>query len=204
MDWTTQLVEQLDWHWEGQLRPRLIGLTDDEYFWEPAAPCWNVRPRGTSSAPVQAGSGAFTIDFAFPPPEPPPVTTIAWRLVHVGAGCLGNRASTFFGDGSVPAEADMFDPRHLPADLPGGAEEAVAFLDRSYRHWHHGIAGLDEEGLARPLGPRGGPFAEDPMAELIAHINREVMHHGAEIGLLRDLYRATGASRRDSRLVPRP
>lgn len=25
---------------------------------------------------------------------------------------------------------------------------------------------------------------------LIAHINREVMHHGAEICLLRDLYRA--------------
>ena len=41
------------------------------------------------------------------------------------------------------------------------------------------------------------------MAELIAHINREVMHHGAEIGLLRDLYRASGATTRDSRLVPR-
>jgi hypothetical protein len=30
------------------------------------------------------------------------------------------------------------------------------------------------------------------MAELIAHISREVMHHGAEIALLRDLYRASG------------
>jgi hypothetical protein len=29
------------------------------------------------------------------------------------------------------------------------------------------------------------------MAGLIAPINREVMHHGGEIGLLRDLYRAT-------------
>jgi hypothetical protein len=26
------------------------------------------------------------------------------------------------------------------------------------------------------------------MADLIVHINRETMHHGAEIGLLRDLY----------------
>jgi hypothetical protein len=41
------------------------------------------------------------------------------------------------------------------------------------------------------------------MAELVAHINREVMHHGAEIALLRDLYRATGATTRDSRLVSR-
>jgi hypothetical protein len=28
------------------------------------------------------------------------------------------------------------------------------------------------------------------MAALIVHINREVMHHGGEIGVLRDLYRA--------------
>ena len=90
------------------------------------------------------------------------MTTIAWRLVHIGATCLANRASTFFGDGSVPADADMFDPRHVPADLPGDADAAVAFLERAYRHWHDGIA------------------------------------------LLRDLYRATGATGRDSRLVPRP
>jgi hypothetical protein len=32
------------------------------------------------------------------------------------------------------------------------------------------------------------------MAGLILHINREVMHHGGEICLLRDLYRATGAA----------
>jgi hypothetical protein len=29
------------------------------------------------------------------------------------------------------------------------------------------------------------------MAELVLHINREALHHGAEICLLRDLYRAT-------------
>ena len=26
------LVDQLDWHWTHQLRPRLDGLTDDEYL----------------------------------------------------------------------------------------------------------------------------------------------------------------------------
>ena len=38
--------------------------------------------------------------------------------------------------------------------------------------------------------PRADPtwFANDPMAELILHVNREVMHHGGEIGVLRDLY----------------
>ena len=32
-----QLVEQLDWHWTHALRPRLDGLTDDEYFWAAGA-----------------------------------------------------------------------------------------------------------------------------------------------------------------------
>jgi len=45
MDVTEELVQQLDWHWANQLRPRLAGLTDAEYFWEPVAHAWNVRPR---------------------------------------------------------------------------------------------------------------------------------------------------------------
>ncbi|GLC99661.1 hypothetical protein Mkiyose1088_15280 [Mycobacterium kiyosense] len=59
-DLTTQLVEQLDWHWSGQLRPRLDGLTDDEYFWQPVPDCWTVHPDGT-------------IDFAYPAPDPAPI-----------------------------------------------------------------------------------------------------------------------------------
>ena len=47
---------------------------------------------------------------------------------------------------------------------------------------------LDAQQLLTPLGPKGSWFADDPMAELILHINREVMHHGGEIGVLRDLY----------------
>ena len=31
------------------------------------------------------------------------------------------------------------------------------------------------------------------MAALILHINREAIHHGAEVSLLRDLYRASFA-----------
>lgn len=79
LTWNPLLREQFDWHWINQLRDRLGGLTDDEYFWEPAPGCWSVRPRGTGTAPVQAGSGAMTIDFAMPEPDPPPFTTIAWR-----------------------------------------------------------------------------------------------------------------------------
>ena len=51
-----------------------------------------------------------------------------------------------------------------------------------------GVRALDEEGLARPCGPAEGPYAEFPMATLVLHINREMIHHGAEVALLRDLY----------------
>src|SRR5690242_2576824 len=97
MNWNQTLRDQWEWHWEHQLRPRLDGLTDDEYFWSPADDNWNVRPRGTSTAPVTAGTGDFTIDFAFPQPEPPPFTTIAWRLGHVVVGVLAMRNAAHFG-----------------------------------------------------------------------------------------------------------
>jgi hypothetical protein len=43
--------------------------------------------------------------------------------------------------------------------------------------------------LTRPCGTAEGPYAEYPFSSLVLHINREALHHGAEIALLRDLYR---------------
>lgn len=179
INWHQQLVEQLDRHWRDQLRPRLEGLTDAEYFWEPVAGCWNVRPRGTSAAPVQAGSGDFTIDFAFPEPVPSPVTTISWRLGHLLVGVLGVRNSAHFGGPPVD---------YFGFDYAGTASGALAQLDEGYRGWLAGVRSLATEGLARPCGEAEGEWAERPMAELVLHINRELIHHGAEIALLRDLY----------------
>ena len=179
INWNNQLVEQIDAHWRSQLRPRLTGLTDEEYFWEPAADCWNVHPRGASAAPVQGGSGDFTIDFAFPEPEPPPLTTISWRLGHLIVGVLGIRNAAHF-DG--PA-MDYFD-----FDYPGTADGALAQLDEGYRRWLDGVRGLGLDGLSRPCGDAEGEWADRSMAELVLHINRELIHHGAEIALLRDLF----------------
>jgi hypothetical protein len=30
IDWACELVEQVDWHWREQLRPRYDGLSDEE------------------------------------------------------------------------------------------------------------------------------------------------------------------------------
>ncbi|GHF11922.1 hypothetical protein GCM10017786_52260 [Amycolatopsis deserti] len=173
------LRDQIDWHWTHQLRDRLAGLTDDEYFWEPAPGSWNVRPRGTSTAPVQGGSGAMTIDFAFPEPDPAPITTISWRLGHVIVGVLATRNAAHFG--RTPTDYQSFE--YAPT-----AAEALAQLDAEYAMWMKGVESLGEEALARPCGEAEGPFAEWPMAALVLHINRELIHHLSEVCLLRDLH----------------
>lgn len=177
--WNDQLLDQLDRHWRHQLRDRLSGLSDDEYFWEPAADAWNVRPRGTGTAAIQAGSGDWTIDFAFPEPVPPPVTTIAWRLGHLIVGVFGARNAAHFGGPAIDYETHRY---------AGGADQALDQLDRVYDGWVAGVRGLDDEDLEAPCGPAEGPYADWPMAALVLHIHREAIHHGAEIALLRDLY----------------
>ena len=165
----SHLAEQLEFHWTGQLRPRLNGLTDDEYFWEPVANCWTVHRDGA-------------IDFAYPPPQPEPVTTIAWRLAHVIVGVLAMRSHSHF-DGP-PADYQSW-------PYATDAATALAQLDDAYDGWMAGVKGLDDAALARPVGPAEGPYADAPMTTLVLHINREVIHHGAEIALLRDLYTHT-------------
>jgi hypothetical protein len=177
--WNALLRDQLTWHWTHQLRDRLDGLTDDEYFWEPVPDCWSVRPRGTGTAPVQAGSGAMTIDFAWPVPDPPPFTTIAWRLGHVIVGVLAMRNASHFGRAPIDYESFEYAPT---------AAAALAQLDAEYATWLAGVESLGEAGLARPCGEAEGPYAEHPLAALVLHINREMIHHLAEVCLLRDLH----------------
>ena len=69
MDWGRQAHEQLDWHWKNQVRPRLDGMGDDEYRWEPVPGCWNLRPRGEATTPMAAGGGDLVLDWAFPEPS---------------------------------------------------------------------------------------------------------------------------------------
>jgi DinB family protein len=175
VNWAAELSPQLDWHWTNPLRPRLHGLTDAEYFWEPVAGCWTVRP---------VGDGKFAIDWLSPPPDPPPLTTIAWRLSHVASSVLARRNANHFGG---PA----FDMRTFA--WPGTAQAALDLIDASYAYWHAAVSSLDEDALARDVG-HVEPWPA-PMSALILHINREIIHHAAEVALLRDLYRASNGGR---------
>lgn len=165
-DLTNQLADQLDWHWNAQLRPRLDGLTDGEYFWQPVPDCWTVHPNGS-------------VDFVYPSPSPTPFTTIAWRLAHVIVGVFAMRNRHHFG--GPPADYQNW---HYATD----AASALRQLDEEYAAWITGVRGLSAADLNRPCGPAEGPYAEYALSELVLHINREAIHHGAEIACLRDLY----------------
>lgn len=180
-----QLSNQLRWHWENHLGPRLSGMTDDEYHWEPVPGAWGLRRAGTEPpdypGAIQAGGGDWVVDFAFPEPRPAPVTTIAWRTAHVLVGVFGARMAGHFGG----PEMDYF-----TYDYPGTAADALARLQRAVNAWCDAVDGLDARALSEPAGEAEGPFADHSMLELVLHINREAIHHGAEMCLLRDLYAA--------------
>jgi hypothetical protein len=189
VDWNAELVDQLEWHWQYQLRPRLDGLTDDEYFWQPVPGCWTLSRRGHTRAPISLGGGEFTMDYAMPPHERDPVTTIAWRLAHV---------ISLFGPPNAP---HFIEPPldHSAFAYSGSAEGALRQLDEAHDAWISDVRGLGAAGLVRPQGAISPPeFADAPMAKLILYINMEIIHHGGEIALLRDLYLWQSSASRDN------
>jgi DinB superfamily len=173
-DWPRELFNQFDLQWNLTHGPSLETLTDEEYLWEPVPGCWSIHPTGPG--------GRGVIEQAWPDPEPAPVTTIAWRLSHLAVGVFGLRASHYFGDGSLT---------HENAERPLRAKAGVAYFKEQALLWRSRIERLDEEGLSRPVGEP----EHVPVALLVLHVNREALHHLAEVSLLRDLYRVTGGTR---------
>jgi hypothetical protein len=110
-------------------------------------------------------------------------STIAWRLAHLIVGVFGGRNASHFGGPAVAWRTFCY---------AGTAAEALSQLDDGYAAWVTGVRGLGADGLTRPCGPAEGPWADSPLAGLVLHVNREVIHHGAEMALLRDLYRKPG------------
>ena len=94
-------------------------------------------------------------------------------------GALAMRNASHFG--RAPTDYQSF-------DYAATAAAALDQLDAEYARWQAGVESLGETGLARPCGEAEGRYADWPLAALVLHINREVIHHGAEIALLRDLY----------------
>lgn len=179
------LAEQLAFHWDSHVRPRLSGLTDEEYRWEPV-PGWNLRPAGDAppAGARSVGDGPVTADFApiglFAEAGGAlsPFTTIAWRMAHVATLFAEHNATQF---GGQPFTHDGFGYTLV-------ADEAIAQLDEQIRWWLAGVRALTPTELDQPWAPGQPPFGDEPRFSLVLHVHREAIHHLAEVCLLRDLY----------------
>jgi hypothetical protein len=177
VDVKRELVDLSDQVWL-RIRTRLDGLSDDEYFWEPAPGCWSIRQRA---------DGTWMADWPLPRPDPEPFTTIAWRLWHLIDMYGEDRAPKWL---NVPAQGTPIghdDPDGAP---PATAGDAIALLERAHDRWDAHLGLVPDERLDERVGPVAGPqYADRTRANYVLHMLDEFIHHGAEIALLRDLWR---------------
>ncbi|TCC24959.1 DinB family protein [Kribbella speibonae] len=171
------LLDLSDFAWQ-RLRNRVEGLTDEEYFWEPFDGCWTIRPADDGYA-----ADGFSEDGLRIPPDPAPFTTLAWRITHIVDILQEDRTATWFGH--QPLAEDGQPP------TPASAADALVALDRSYEIWRRRLAALSQDDLDRPMGEIAGPYAEHDGTSFALHILDELIHHGAEVGTVRDFYRGT-------------
>jgi hypothetical protein len=168
------------------------GMTDDEYFWEPVPNCWSIRRRAAGPGPGATelvGAGDWGRDRAYPAPEPPPFTTIAWRLGHLSE-MLTLRADYTVGTHSLTRDAY----RHR-----GDAAGAIAAFTTAAHLWRAALTSADDSALDQ-VGRSDYLYGSDPecpFIEIVWWVNQELLHHSAEIALLRELYRSAGVAASD-------
>jgi DinB family protein len=170
---TRVAVDLLERSWldsAARLEDRCAGLTDGELLWEPVPGAWNLVP--DTSHP-----GGWTYPYDFAPPDPHPVTTIGWRLVHLTGDNL-IYLEYAFGPG-VRTFPDL--PVHgtaaqVLADWRASGEAVTSWLGSA----------TDTDLLAERPSHLGGTRTAGEVMRILLD---EQTHHGAEVALLRDLYR---------------
>jgi hypothetical protein len=177
VDVKRELIDLSDHVWE-RIRARVDGLSDEEYFWEPAPGCWTIRQRD---------DGTWLADWPLPRPELEPFTTIAWRLWHLIDMYGEDRAPNWLDLPPQGTPIGLDDPDGMP---PATAADAVALLERAHERWDAHLHLVENERLAESIGRVAGPeYGDRTRAAYVLHMLDEFIHHGAEIALLRDLWR---------------
>src|SRR4051794_7742340 len=154
-----------------RFRARIEGLSDAEYLWEPVAGCLTVRPG--QLGPFRTGGTS----------QPAPVTTIAWRMCHIGDLLRHERHARWLGREPEQHDADI---RH-PMTAAGG----IDYVDASWASWQRLVTSLNPDEMWEPIGAIGGPHGTSERIGLVIHTMDELIHHAAEVGAMRDLYAAS-------------
>jgi hypothetical protein len=164
----TLLAIEMDDAWQ-HLRHWIQDLTEEEFLWEPVLGCWTVRPDE---------HGRWVLDYALPDPDAPPFTTIAWRLIHI-ATCKVMYHEYAFGRQDL-----TWDTLEIPHTLTN----TIALLQEGHTQLQHALQGLTDADLEQLRFTNWGE--QWPTWRIFWVMIGHDMEHGAEIGCLRDLYRA--------------
>ncbi len=163
--------------------PRMDGLTDTEYLWEPGPGAWSVRPRAERRTGHSHGRGDWVFEYEPGGPQPAPLRTIAWLMWHVIEMCT-NRADWTTGSHSGSSDDIEASPT---------AAGAMATLRTAFASWRAVFDDLEPAEYAevgRSQYP-GGLDPRLPLRDILYWQNREIIHHCAEMMFLRDLYAHT-------------
>jgi uncharacterized damage-inducible protein DinB len=113
------------------------------------------------------------------------VSTLAWRIGHIAELLSEDRNAAWLG---VTSPAG-------PAAAPSrSAAEAVAALEAAFDVWSSVVDAVPDSSLTEPVGPVGGPYADSTRRAFVLHVLDELIHHGAEVALVRDLWAAGHAA----------
>jgi hypothetical protein len=77
---------------------------------------------------------------------------------------------------------------------PSGASagEALTLVDDSFATFRSLVAHFDVNSFEEPIGAVAGPYGNHARSSFALHIADELIHHGAETALVRDLYAGRG------------
>lgn len=174
----------------------LTDLTDDEFFWEPFPGTWSVRRREDCLTPTPFGQGEWVADYdvatvsAYSAGTGEPFTSIAWLMWHFGS-MAGRTAELDFLGGEKTAESGWTSPYIAEHPRFTSAAEAVETVQSGWRDLRSALEGASDDQLETQVNfwgyPGPGPTARG--CHIVAAILNEIGHHGAQVCVVRDLYR---------------
>jgi hypothetical protein len=187
-------------------------LTSEELFWEPVAGSWGIRRRHECDTPTPFGAGDWVVDFdydlvvaAIVGKAIEPLTTIGWLTWHIGSQPERLAQLDFLG-GSEAADSGWTSPYLSHHRVFTDAADAVDSMRSGWHALEAALQAATDNDLERPTRrytygderPAGGLLAAGstpgPLSSgtaIVAGTLHEINHHGAQICMLRDLYRAT-------------
>jgi hypothetical protein len=155
VDWNTEVLDQVRTHWDDQLRPRLEGLTDEEFSWEPAPGVTTIAWRlGHLVEGLESTNGVYfggpRVDMdTF---EPPGTAAAALARLDEAYAAWVAGVRSLGEDGLAEPQGDRSPPAFAHAPV------VRVVLYTSVEVFHHGAEvcllrdlwlGLDESGLTR-------------------------------------------------------